>query len=238
MVAGSLRHVLPSSAVPFGERERALDMGAAAGDWPRVYALLRNVWDRPKLRRWLYGPRMLDAALFDALDVVRERWPTRTPPLAAMMEYEWRNKMVNDLLWQEDRASMAVGLEVRAPFVDLAVRDVVGRMGAPRLGKAALREVAVNYLPQRVLARPKSGFQLDAPAFFDTHLRASAGIWLSPERVRKYGLFNPSTVASLLRLPVERRFRWHFFMLYLMIQSHMWIDIFERGLSPGAVANA
>jgi len=238
MVAGVLRHVLPSSVVPFGERERALDMGAASGDWPRVYALLRNIWDRPELRRWLYGPRMLDAGLSDALDVVRERWPAHRPPLAAMMEYEWRNKMVNDLLWQEDRASMAAGLEVRVPFVDLAVRDAVGRMGAPRLGKAALREVAVNYLPHRVLARPKSGFQLDAPAFFDTHLRASADIWLSPERVREYGLFNPGTVASLLRLPVERRFRWHFFMLYLMIQSHMWIDIFERGLSPGAVANA
>jgi asparagine synthase (glutamine-hydrolysing) len=153
------------------------------------------------------------------------------------MEYEWCNKMVNDLLWQEDRASMAAGLEVRVPFVDLAVRDAVGRMGAARLGKAALREVAATYLPSKVLARPKSGFQVDAPAFFDTHLRALAGIWLSPERVREYGLFNQATVAKLLCLPVERRYRWHFFMLYLMIQTHMWIDIFERGQLPGANDN-
>ena len=154
------------------------------------------------------------------------------------MEFEWRNKMVNDLLWQEDRASMAAGLEVRVPFVDLAVRDAVSRLGAPRLGKAALREVAANYLPRQVLVRPKSGFQVDAPVFFETHLRTLAGVWLSPERVHAYGLFNPATVANLLRLPVERRFRWHYFMLYLMIQSHMWIDIFERGLSPDAIINA
>jgi asparagine synthase (glutamine-hydrolysing) len=238
VVAGMLRRLLPSSVVPFNEHERALDMGASAGDWPRVYALLRNVWDRPELRRWLYGPRMLDAGLSDAVDLVRERWPDRGQPLAAMMEFEWRNKMVNDLLWQEDRASMAAGLEVRVPFVDIVVRDAVGRMGAPRLGKAALREVAAGYLPRRVLARPKSGFQVDAPAFFETHLRPLAGVWLSPGRVREYGLFNPATVVNLLRLPAERRYRWHFFMLYLMIQTHMWIDIFEHGQSPGITANA
>jgi asparagine synthase (glutamine-hydrolysing) len=233
-----LKRLLPVSPVPYGEHERALDMGCALGDWPRVYALLRNVWDRPDLRRWLYGPRMLDARLPDAVDAVRERWPNHAKPLAAMAEYEWRNKMVNDLLWQEDRASMAAGLEVRVPFVDLAVHDAVMRMGAPRLGKAALREVATHYLPHRVLERPKSGFQVDAPVFFDTHLRGLAEIWLSPERVNTYGLFNPATVANLLRLPIERRYRWHFFMLYLMIQSHMWIAIFEQGHSPGEVVNA
>lgn len=236
--AGVLKRFLPSSPVPYGEHERALDMGCALGDWPRVYALLRNVWDRPDLRRWLYGPRMLDARLSDAVDTVRERWSNHAKPLTAMMDFEWQNKMVNDLLWQEDRASMAAGLEVRVPFVDLAVHGAVRRMGAPRLGKAALREVAAHYLPGKVLERPKSGFQVDAPVFFDTHLRPLANIWLSPDRVNKYGLFNPATVTSLLRLPIERRYRWHFFMLYLMIQSHMWIDIFEQGHSPGEIVNA
>jgi asparagine synthase (glutamine-hydrolysing) len=89
-----------------------------------------------------------------------------------------------------------------------------------------------------VLERPKSGFQVDAPVFFNTHLRALADIWLSPERVAAYGLFNPGTVAQLLRIPAERRYRWHFFMLYLMIQAHMWIDIFEKGHSPSGIVNA
>lgn len=231
-IAKLLKHMLPTSPVPYQERERAMDMACALGDWPRVYALLRNVWDRPDLRRWLYGPRMLDASLTNAVDIVRERWPDKEKPLRAMAEYEWRNKMVNDLLWQEDRASMAAGLEVRVPFVDLAVHEAVMRAGPPRLGKRDLRDVAAHYLPRQVLNRPKSGFQVDAPTFFDTHLRELAAKWLSPERVRSYGLFNPDTVAALLHLPVERRYRWHFFMLYLMIQSHMWIDIFERGQSP------
>jgi asparagine synthase (glutamine-hydrolysing) len=235
--AGLLRATL-FSRIPFGERARALEMAGAIGDWPKVYALLRNVWDRPALRTWLYGPRMLDATLPDAVAEVRARWPADTAPLAAMMAFEWRNKMVNDLLWQEDRASMAAGLEVRVPFVDVRVRAAVDRIGAPQVGKKALREVAARHLPAQVLARPMSGFQVDAPRFFDTNLRPLARFWLAPERVRDYGLFNPATVNMLLRLPVQRRYRWHFFMLYLMIQSHMWIEIFERGASPGALENA
>lgn len=234
-VAGVLRKLLPSTA--FGERDRAIEMCAATGDWPLVYALLRNVWDRPELRRWLYGPRLLDISLPDSVEAVRERWPKRADPLGAMMQFEWRNKMVNDLLWQEDRASMAAGLEVRVPFVDVGVHAAVEHMGPPRVGKAALREVAAHYLPTDVLRRPKSGFQIDAPKFFDDNLRPLADVWLSPSRVREYGLFNPDTVAALLRMPVRRSHRWHFFMLYLMIQAHMWIEIFERGVAPGAIEN-
>ena len=228
---GFLDGRLSSGRMRFEEKNRALQMGTAIGDWPKVYALLRNIWDNGELRKWMYGPRMLDQLLPDAVDAVRERWPSDRRPLAAMLEFEWRNKMVNDLLWQEDRASMAVGLEVRVPFVDLAVYDAVMKMGPPRIGKALLREIAAQYLPRRVLNRPKSGFQLDAPAFFDRHLRGLADFWLAPLRVREYGIFNADTVAALQRLPVHRRFRWHYFMLYLMIQTHQWIEIFERGQS-------
>jgi len=126
---------------------------------------------------------------------------------------------------------MAAGLEVRVPFVDVVVQATVAKLGPPQLGKRLLRTVAERYLPKTVLARPKSGFQLDAPAFFDAHLRPLARVLLAPERVRDYGLFNPTAVAELLRLPAKRGYRWHFFMLYLMIQTHLWIEIFERGQS-------
>ena len=108
--------------MPFTEFGRGLEMGGALGDWPAVYGLLRNVWDRPSVRRWLYGPRLLDEDLPDALDSLRAHWPQAESPLQAMLRFEWREKMVNDLLWQEDRASMAAGLEVRVPMVDAYVR--------------------------------------------------------------------------------------------------------------------
>jgi asparagine synthase (glutamine-hydrolysing) len=213
-------------------------MAGAVGDWPAVYGLLRNVWDRPAMRRWLYGPRLLDHDVPDALEALRARWPQAASPLQAMLRFEWREKMVNDLLWQEDRASMAAGLEVRVPMVDVHVRAAVDSHAVVAPGKQRLREVAARYLPAAALQRPKSGFQLDAPEFFAAHLRGLAAHWLDAARVRDYGVFRPEAVDALLRLPIRRRFRWHFFMLYLMIQTHIWIEMFERGRSPDTVAAA
>ncbi|ROR29704.1 asparagine synthase (glutamine-hydrolyzing) [Inmirania thermothiophila] len=218
----------------WSEPERAALAVAALGDWPRVYGLLRNLWDDPRRRRRIYGPRMLDAELPDAWRWLAAHWPEAPTPLAQTERFEWRHKMVNDLLWNEDRVSMACGIEVRVPFVDgpLAARvrrlTPEARMPRGRL-KGLLREELRSVLPREVLERPKSGFQLDAPSFFAERLAPLARDWLSPERIRRHGLFNPDWIARTMRLPPQRRHRWHFFMLYLMLLTHLWIEVFEQG---------
>ena len=220
--------------VPWTEPERAGLMLGAGGDWPRAYGLLRNLWDAPELRRQIYGPRLLDQPLPDAFDELRARWPRRDEPLEAFAEFEWRNKMVNDLLWHEDRAGMAVGLEVRPPYLDLdlaaRVRALPRRAVMPRgRRKALLRQLAAAHLPEHVLRRPKSGFQVDAPSFVLRGLSGALDHWLAPDAVRAAGLFNPDFVARLRRLPARRPARWHAFMLYLMMQTHVWLHEFEQG---------
>jgi asparagine synthase (glutamine-hydrolysing) len=209
-------------------------MLARLGDWPVVYGLLRNAWDSPALRRRLYGPRLLDAPLPDAFEWLRSAWPAHADPLSALAEFEWSNKMVNDLLWHEDRVSMANGVEVRVPFVDSRLRAWVdaheARLpAAQRLGKRTLRAAVGAVVPAAVLTRPKSGFQLDAPRFVQGPLAAYADHWLADARVRDIGLFDPAGVRALRALPARRGHRWHYFMLYLMAQSQHWVDAFERG---------
>lgn len=191
------------------------------------------------MRRRVYGPRLLDETLPDAFEELRALWPRREEPLEAFAEFEWRNKMVNDLLWHEDRAAGAVGLEVRVPYLDA---DLAARVRAlPRRAvmphgrrKRLLRQLAAGHLPQHVLRRPKSGFQLDAPSFVLGGLAGALDQWLSPNGVRAAGLFNPDFVAQLRRLPPGRSARWHAFMLYLMLQSHVWLHEFERGHAADA----
>lgn len=215
------------------ESQRAMLMLENLGDWPLVYGLLRNLWDSPGLRRAVYGPRMLDAVLPNAFDVVRAAWPDTPDPVMAMRDFERRHKMVNDLLWQEDRASMAEGLEVRVPFVDLWLASTLQRHSREELMpggklKGLLAREAAQVLPDEILTRPKSGFQVDAPTFFQRVLAPVADRVLSPGRVAEVGLFNPEFVRRIRASRPVRNMRWHFFMLYLMLMTHLWVEVFER----------
>ncbi len=240
-VSNITRHSLGLFKVPFwSEQERAMLMLDSLGDWPRVYGLLRNIWDNPELRKKIYGPRMLDANLDNAFDHIRQQWPHHTDPVTAMASFEWHNKMVNDLLWQEDRCSMAVSLEVRVPFLDPALASSVQKMSRQNImlhgqAKGYMRSMLKDLLSKEIISRPKSGFQVDAATFFNHQLKQLADYWLSPKMVREMQLFNPAFVKSVRDFPSGKAVRWHYFMLYLMLMSHMWIHQFEQGNNSGLI---
>ena len=227
-----------ASKAPWGEPERAAQMLANLGDWPRVYGLLRNLWDTPEMRRRIYGPRLLDAPLPNAFDEIATNWPADPDPVVSMACYEWREKMVNDLLWQEDRASMAEGLEVRVPFVDRALAAAARAHARTELmpggkPKGRLREILRPLIPAEVLARRKSGFQVDSPSFFRQHLGSLASVHLSVDEIRRHGLFNPVFVSDVLARPPSRMLRWHYFILYLMLGTHLWLEQFSTAPAGG-----
>jgi len=216
---------------PWSEPQRALQMLQQLGNWPQLYGLLRNVWDSPTMRQQIYGPRMLDQPLENSFSLLEQRWPQADTPLAAMAEFELRNKMVNDLLWQEDRVSMAVGLEVRTPFVDGPLITHLQQFQPQQLmqggAKGYMRQVISELLPREIFNRPKSGFQVDAPHFFQQQLKPLAKRWLSREITEQHGLFNYQFIAWVQNQPPRTGLRWHYFMLYLMLLTHMWIARFE-----------
>jgi asparagine synthase (glutamine-hydrolysing) len=229
---------LPAVCGPGWSEQRRLALVVdALGDWPRVYGLLRNLWDGPAMRRSLYGPRLLDAGLPDAFEVLRCAWPAGPDPVVAAASYEWREKMVNDLLWHEDRCSMAHGLEVRVPFLDLPLARSVAALSRATLmprgrPKGYMRRLLRPLLPPAVMRRPKSGFQVHAPRFFRDHLGGLADRLLDPARVRELGLFNPAFVRAVRGAGHRSGLRWHYFLLYLMLGAQLWVEMFEQGEVP------
>ncbi len=199
----------------------------------RAYGILRNVWDSPEGRRRLYGPRLIEADLPSAYDILRAKWPVGCDDaVEAAARFELKEKMVNDLLWNEDRVSMAFGLEVRVPFLDLellrAVTSVSRRKLMPRGRlKYLLRRISRRWLPAEVIRRPKSGFQLPAHQFFHKHLRVMLETCLPYDRMKQTGLFNPDFVKQVVNARPDPRLRWHYFILYLMIGMEIWLELFD-----------
>jgi len=217
----------------WSESERSAIILQELGNWPTVYALIRNVWDNPSMRKRIYGERMLAAELPNAINYVSNNWPSDSDPVTSTAKYEWRHKLVNDLLWQEDRVSMAHGLEVRTPLVDVVLHSHMQHFNRHQLMrhgklKAYMKDTIRPIIPNHILNRPKSGFQVSSPEFFHKHLKQLADDQLNQQKMNEVGLFNYRFVEHILRFPPSNRLRWHYFMIYFMLLTHLWIDIFEN----------
>jgi len=103
-------------------------------------------------------------------------WPDAPEPLEAAKRWDLMHYLPFDLLRKVDRASMAVGLEVRCPLLDTQVCDFAGHLpnsvlmpgGRP---KGLLRQVAAQYIPKPLANRAKSGFAVPVGEWFRTSLR-------------------------------------------------------------------
>jgi asparagine synthase (glutamine-hydrolysing) len=100
-------------------------------------------------------------------------------PVDDPLRHDFEHYLPDDLLRKTDTASMAVALEVRAPFlardlVDAALRTPLNILMPNGERKGLLKQVARNYLPDHIINRPKQGFAIPIGEWFRTdygHLR-------------------------------------------------------------------
>jgi asparagine synthase (glutamine-hydrolysing) len=141
------------------------------------------------------------------------------------------------ILLCNDKMSMAAGLELRVPFLDLELMRFVERIPAsarvrPRAGKRLHRKAMERLLPPGVAGRPKHGFATP----YDDWLRASLG----SEVERRYRpgsglaeLVEPSAVARLV--DEHRRGRAdHKAVLYCLLELSEWHGSFVEAREPVA----
>ena len=105
----------------------------------------------------------------------------------------------DDLLTKVDRASMAVGLEVRVPFLDPDLFGFAWTLSHDHRvqrgqGKWLLRELLRRSLPDSLVDRPKMGFGIPVGTWLRGPLRSWADDLLDPVLVGEQGLLNPTEV--------------------------------------------
>jgi asparagine synthase (glutamine-hydrolysing) len=142
---------------------------------------------------------------YDPLALARARFAetTGSEELARLQDVDLGGYLVDDLLVKTDRASMAHSLEARVPYVDEAVASLA--LALPThlkvhgwAKKRLLRRAVAPLLPRSVVSARKRGFSIPAAAWLRGPLLPFVRDTLSPETVKRQGLFEPPAVSRLL----------------------------------------
>ena len=138
--------------------------------------------------------------------------------------------LAEDILTKVDRASMAVSLEVRAPYLDPRVAEFAASLPSRYklhgyTSKYILKRAAKDLVPSFVWRRGKKGFGVPFAKWLKAELRPLARDLLSPERLRRGGLFNPEYVAKL-QDEHERGLANHRKLLWTLLSFELWRESF------------
>lgn len=123
--------------------------------------------------------------------------------ISRMLYVDTKLWLPDDLLARGDKMSMAASLEARVPLLDHRLVQFAASLppamkvrGLSR--KFLLKKVARAYLPGPILDRPKKGFPIPMGRWLRGDARELCRDLLSPEAVRRRGLFAPAAVQRLL----------------------------------------
>jgi asparagine synthase (glutamine-hydrolysing) len=153
-------------------------------------------------------------------------------PLTRSLALYQETYLPEDILTKVDRASMACGLEVRAPFLDIDLVEAVQRLPAPfkygrKQTKRLLKSAVSGRLPRSILTRPKKGFGIPVARWLRGELAPLVDRLLDPVRLRQQGLFRPDEVAR--RIGEHRSgFRDHRKPLWTLLMFQLWYDAWMR----------
>jgi len=172
---------------------------ALMGAWQvsEFYRATICLWDNDRLQTIM--PAKLSAGRFEALFVQAARWPI----IDQLMHVDQGTYLPDGMLTKVDRASMAHGLEVRAPLLDHRVLAFTSQMPASLKyrdgqGKYLLKKLLARYVPRQLVNRPKMGFAVPLADWLRGPLKPLLTDYLSDSALHHEGRFDKSAVARML----------------------------------------
>lgn len=190
-----------------------------------------------------YGHALAPMLSVDSLELVAG-YLDAAPEMAAGAAWaDIHTYLPDDLLVKVDVASMAVGLECRAPFLDVELMEWAARVPASTkllngALKGLLKEAVAPLLPHEILHRPKMGFGAPIDIWLRGELLELARSILTDTRTVERGLFREGYAEALLDEHAAGGHHHHtrlWAMIVLEIWFRTWIDPVSPPLSPATV---
>lgn len=214
--------LIPGRTPALGTKVHKLAGALSASDVVGAYDLLATQWEPGSILR--------DGTL-GALSPTPE--VASGTALEQMLLADQARTLPDNMLVKVDRASMAVALEARVPFLDRRFVELTWRLPARAKrregqGKWVIRRVLDRYVPRELWDRPKTGFDPPLADWLRGPLRSWAHDLLAPDLLRRQGWLRPEPIAAALAEHDAGR-RNHDYALWTVLMLTAWIDETREG---------
>lgn len=150
-------------------------------------------------------------------------------PVEAAMCHDLVTYLPDDILVKVDRASMAVSLEVRAPFADdHEIFDVAWKIPfALKMngmgGKAILKKLLSRFVPPELFERPKRGFAIPLTDWVGGALKEWVNDCVSSAQLESEGYLQPREVARIHQKALQGD-EYYAYKLWYICQFESWLS--------------
>ena len=203
-----------------GFRMHRLAKRLSVKDFDGFYRNMTEFW--PDAEHVVIGSAVRDRDLFQALST-----GVFSDPRQNMMFHDQLNYLPNDILVKVDRASMAVSLETRIPFLDHRLIEFAWSLPFSfklRQGqeKWLLKQLLFRHVPPGLVERPKQGFAIPLAEWLRGPLKEWASEMLDAGKMKQQGY--------LVAAPVQRLWRAHLsgrgdysYVLWAVLMFQAWL---------------
>jgi asparagine synthase (glutamine-hydrolysing) len=123
-------------------------------------------------------------------------------PLSYMMAVDYQTYLADDILQKVDRATMAVSLEGREPFLDHHVIEWAAKLPTHfkyrnGIKKYLLKQIVHQYIPKEILNQPKSGFGIPKVQWLKKELKNYVDTYLDKTLIKSQGIFDINVINNI-----------------------------------------
>ena len=222
-----LRPLLPRrhQYLNVGQKLKKLSASWHQSDANSIYAPMIELWNQP-------GDVVRGARSVDFLGRHRATFGSLRDFTEQMMFADTVTYLPDDILTKVDRASMAVSLETRVPFLDHRVVEFMWSQPADfkisgNETKCLLRDILYRHVPRQLIERPKMGFGVPIDHWLRGPLREWAGDLLAEDRLNRQGLFDSSVVQQKWQEHLRGQHSWQY-LLWPVLMFQAWHDRWMR----------
>lgn len=175
----------------------------------------------------LFGRHFKQSPDFDPLEIYRRLYAENgTSNVARLLYIDQQTWLPDTYLEKADKASMAVSLEVRVPFLDHALVEFAATIPTKYKisgfsTKGILKKPFTSLLPAETLRKRKHGFTPPFEPWFRDKLKGFVKEVLFDQRARSRGLFDDEYIESIYNWHVAGKgaYHWH---LWLLTVFELW----------------